>query len=264
MRALGPEEEWARQMIHHSLGVPVEQHDDGSRPRMHDLDILYTDRPPAAVEVTAAADPASIELWNLMNSGDRWQVDGLVGGWLVTLDPVARANRLRRELPALLKQLEGLGISELRPRRHDGTLEDAAWGLGIRSAFQSDTDYPGSIYITLELPRERSGGWVADTGDALAPWIGEFLEDPEHSDVLEKLARSGATERHAFLYLPGFTTAPFSVSDLLMRDGAPLPGVRPQLPTEVTHAWVVSTWTTGDGFRWSPDGGWMRFAKTNP
>ena len=78
----------------------------------------------------------------------------------------------------------------------------------------------------------------------------------------EKLARSGATERHAFIYLPGFTSAPFSASDLLMRNGAPLPAVPPSLPVEVTDVWAVSTWSTGDGFRWSSDGGWMRFAKT--
>lgn len=261
---LRPEEEWARAMIRQALAVPVEQHDDGSQAGMYDLDILHNDQLPAAVEITAAADAAAIELWNLMN-GDhgRWQVSGLRGGWMVTLDPKARANRLRRELPGLLIQLEHLEVREIRPRRRrTGPLDGLARELGITDASQSDTRYPGSIYITLQLPAERSGGFLADTGNALAAWVGDFLRDPDQRDVREKLVRSGASERHAFVLLPGFTAAPFSVSYLLMREGAPLPVERPQLPPEVTHVWAVSTWSTGVGFRWCPDGGWTMFDKT--
>jgi hypothetical protein len=61
MKPLRPEEEWARDIISQTLSVPVEQHDDNSRDGMHDLWIVYPDRPPAAVEVTAAADPEAIE-----------------------------------------------------------------------------------------------------------------------------------------------------------------------------------------------------------
>lgn len=251
-------------MISQALGIPVEQHDDGSRPGMHDLDIVYDDVTRAAVEVTAAADAASIELWNLMNGAHRrWQVEGLKGGWMVSLDPLARANRLRNELPSLLMQLERLEIRQLRPRRHrDGPFDAVGRDLGIVHASQGDTDYPGSIYVTLSLLHERSGGFVSESGDALASWIGEFLRDQDQHDVLGKLSRSGAEDRHAFVFLPGFSVAPFSASDLLMRDDAPLPTASPQLPREVTHVWAVSTWTSGAGFRWSPSDGWTKFDKT--
>ncbi|MGZ4499074.1 MAG: hypothetical protein ACXVXD_01435 [Nocardioidaceae bacterium] len=54
-------------------GVKVMQHDDGSRPRMHDFDLVRDGVVFAACEVTAAADAESIELWNLVNgSGERW------------------------------------------------------------------------------------------------------------------------------------------------------------------------------------------------
>lgn len=247
-----------------ALGVPVVQHDDGSRPRMHDLSIVYDGRSAAAVEVTAAADAASIELWNIMNSGGRWQVPIIEGGWFVSLDPlVARARRLERELPELLGQLEKIKVRELRPRRRHtaGQFDALATELGIVSASQSGTDFPGVIYITLDLPIERSGGFVADNGDALVTWIGDYLDEPGTQDVRDKLRASGAEERHALIYLPGFTTAPFSASDVLMRNGAPLPTIPPRLPKEVTHVWSVSTWASGDGFRWSPDGGWSRFGK---
>ena len=42
---LRPDEEWARQMIEHDLGVPVVQHDDGSTESAHDLTIQYPSRP---------------------------------------------------------------------------------------------------------------------------------------------------------------------------------------------------------------------------
>lgn len=111
--------------------------------------------------------------------------------------------------------------------------------MRVDSAAQYGTDYPGTIYLTIELPRERRGGMVAESGDALSPWVGRHLRN--HQDVLEKLRRSGAEERHAFIILPGFSTAPFTVADLFMRHEPPLPTSAPDLPPEVTHAWVVST-----------------------
>lgn len=99
---LRPEEQWARSVISRALGVPVVQHDDGSLPGMHDLDITYGDRPPRAVEVTAAADGEAIALWNLLNGQDeRWVEPALAGGWLVSLLPTARAKRVRKELVVL-------------------------------------------------------------------------------------------------------------------------------------------------------------------
>ena len=62
----------ARRRISNALRVRV-QHDDGFQPGMHDLEVTYPDKLSAAVEVTAAADAQSIELWNLVKGGDRWQ-----------------------------------------------------------------------------------------------------------------------------------------------------------------------------------------------
>lgn len=247
-------------MINRALNVSVDQHDDGSREGMHDLDIVHGRGSRAAVEVTAAADGDSIALWKLMNGGhERWIAEELRGGWIVTVSPAARAKRLRKELPVLLANLENINVRELRLGwRKDGLLDEIAEDLGVTDAFQGDTSFPGSIYITLEAPAERSGGVVAETGCALAEWIGNFLRDPDQDDVLQKLARSGASERHAFVFLPGFTTAPFSVSDLLMRTDPPLPIEQPRLPPEVTHIWIVSS---GIGFRWSPGVGWLTFDK---
>ena len=146
-----------------TLGLRVEQHDDGSRPGMHDLNIVTADGGPAAVEVTAAADPDSIQLWKLVNGQDeRWTVPNLQGGWMLHLEPTARARRLLKELPAFLEELEGKGITEIPSRRHrhevTESIEGRARVLGIVTGIQSGTEFPGSIYLTIERsPDGRRG-----------------------------------------------------------------------------------------------------------
>jgi hypothetical protein len=63
--------------------------------------------------VTSAAEEDAIELWNLVNGRDeRWIVPGLGGGWMVTLEPTARAKRVMAELPAVLLDLEVQGRTD--------------------------------------------------------------------------------------------------------------------------------------------------------
>jgi hypothetical protein len=261
MQELRGEERWAKTIIQDVLGVPAEQHDDGSAPGMYDLDVMYPDRPWAAVEIVAAADAESIQTWKLMNGkgeGQRWVVEDLQGGWLVSILPSASAKGLWKRLPGLLAELECQGVRRLAVEE---LAVDVADELGVIEAWQSATDYPGSIYVTIEQTAERSGGAVPDTGNVLAKWVGQFLLEPRHGDVLRKLGRSNASEKHAFVIVPGLTTAPFAVADLLMRSGAPIPVERPVLPAPVTHVWIVSTWNSGVGFRWSQQEGWETFEK---
>ena len=114
---------------------------------MHDLNITTADGSPAAVEVTAAADPDSIQLWKLVNGRDeRWTVPDLQGGWMLHLEPTARAKHLLKELPAFLGQLEGQGVTEIARRRRrqevPKSIEGRARALGIVSGNQSGTDFP--------------------------------------------------------------------------------------------------------------------------
>lgn len=115
MTELRGEEKAVAATIATTLGLKVEQHDDGRHPGMHDLNIIAQDGSLAAVEVTAAADPDSIELWKLVNGRDeRWTVPDLQGGWMLYLEPTARAKRLLAELPSFLRELEGQGITKIQ------------------------------------------------------------------------------------------------------------------------------------------------------
>ncbi len=73
---------------------------------MHNLNLVTADGSLAAVEVTAAADPDSIQLWKPVNGRDeRWTVPNPQGGWMLQLEPAARAKRLLKELPAFLRRV---------------------------------------------------------------------------------------------------------------------------------------------------------------
>jgi hypothetical protein len=229
---------------------------------MHDLNIVYPDRPHGAMEVTAAGDPEMISFGRNVPPG-RWQESSLAGGWGVNVVPASRVKDLRTQLPPLLRELESRGISSYHAERTPGVPGERDFRrLGVVHAFQGGTDYPGSIYLMPELPVERSGGYVPSTGDPLAKWLGEFLNAPERNDVRQKLSDSGAVETHAFVLVPGLVAdAPFAVLDLVITDAAPPPTVAPDLPNEITDVWAASPGSTGTIFRWAPESGWATFAK---
>jgi hypothetical protein len=263
MAGLRGEERWAQACIKHALpGVTVRQHDDGSMASMHDLDIVYPDGLAAAVEVTAAADAESVELRNLMRDDVPWREPGIAGGWWVGIRPPVRVRRLRSKLPGLLARLEEQGLAEIRGGASPaGPLAALAADLGIVQARQGATEHRGSIYITVEFSQSVAGGMVPRNGDPLAAWLSDWVGEPAQADNLRKLGQSGAGERHLFVLVPSYSPAPFAAADLLMLPGAPLPEITPVLPAEITHIWTMSTWSDGDGFRWSPDKGWARFRK---
>ncbi len=165
------EEAWAIRCISESLGVEVTVHDDGSTQGMHDLNILYPDRPPGAVEVTAAADQVMIETWILATRGGRWIVEGIAGGWAVSSEKDANVKRLRAELPDFLRELEAQGVRAVDPETwwERGPHDERAKALGIRHLFQGGTSFPGSVYLLPQPEAERTGGAVPTDG---APLLG--------------------------------------------------------------------------------------------
>jgi hypothetical protein len=169
-------------------------------------------------------------------------------------------RKIRLEFPTLLKRLEERGDAEMHPGSHsDPAVQQAAARLRITSARQGATDYPGSIYMLPEIAMERVAAYHDDeSGARLALWLSDFLASPRNRDVRDKLAKSGAAERHAFVVLPASTTAPAAVLSVFIDRSASPPAVPIALPAEVTGTWVVTTWATVTGLKWSA-GGWSRF-----
>ena len=261
MTRIRAEEEWARRIISGALEAEVQIHDTGASPSMYDLEITYADGSRAAAEVVAAADSESISLWRVMRKGSpgRWQVDGLIGGWSASLDPGARGRRVLAELPGICRRLEDFRVTDIRASP-DASYE-LAQSLGIRSLWQAGTDFPGSIYVIVEQPPDRTGGMVPENVDPLAQWLVEFLDDDDRRDVRSKLVGSGLGERHAIVFVPSLSTAPYPVMDLLFRNDAPTVGAAPRLPEEITDVWAFSSWTSGLAFHWSPTAGWAAYPK---
>lgn len=254
MAELRKEETWVKGLIEAALqGVTVEPHDDGSRSSMHDLNLARDGVVFGACEVTAAADQKAVETWNIANGdGERWIEEGLVGGWMLTLRPGCSIKTLRRKAPGLLRRLED--------NPHDTDAKNGLRRLGVLDAHQGGTSFPGSVYLTVDQGREFTGGIVADTGDGLVGWFDEWVREPEQTHNIDKLTKSGLPETHLFVILPGFSSGPFTATDLLMRTNPPLPTIPPDLPAGLTHLWLASTWTTGAIYHWGPDS-WVLFEK---
>jgi hypothetical protein len=264
MVKLRGEEIWAAAGLEAALvGTEVRQHDDNSGQSMYDLDILRNGAVIGACEVTAAADRHLIELWNLVNGRDARHIEpGLRGGWTLALRPTCRKNTLMSGLRPFVEDLEARQISQAGQYWTPSDIEEVMDSLGIDHVFQGGTDFPGSIYFTIDLPPEMNGGMVPDTGDPLCEWLEAWIADPARERKITKLLNSVAPEKHLFVILPGFSQAPFVAADVLMRDHGPLPTRSPRVPNGITHLWVMSTWSSGDLFAWSASNGWTRHEKT--
>lgn len=258
------EELWAAACIRSALPeVDTAVHDDGSRPSMYDLDLIRNGFRFGACKVTAAADGATIELWNLVNGQGRLIIDNLHGGWMVNLSPHARVNHLRRHLPQLLRQLESESDCLLpnRGQKRSSNRTPELERLGIINLSQRGTSFPGSVYFTVSLPAARSGGAVPRDGDEVPRWLTQWLATPAQRHNIDKLLAAKVDERHVFIVFPGFTPAPFSVSDVLMRADGPLPSIAPVLADGITHLWTMSSWSSGNVLAWNATSGWTRHDK---
>jgi len=115
---------------------------------------------------------------------------------------------------------------------------------------------PGTSKVSLMIT--GTGGAVDSQGTAVPGWVGQFLRDPAQKDVLRKLERSEAAERHAFIpvILGG---APWKVDDYFngMGELDQLPTEAPNLPQPVTEVWIVGEFGQ-KGLRWNGSA-WRRF-----
>lgn len=248
-------EEWARRIVEKELGRTVVINDDGSAPSMYDLRIGPADAPEVAIECVGAVDPIVTETWNIGPARGPLQLS-IAGDWNVSIALTARIKAIKQRIEPLLRMLESHGIDNLyvdyRLKRTDKALFDEFESLSITHVSCYRRQGTGEVHLIMP----GNGGIVDSRGGAVPAWIGEFLRDPARQDVLLKLQRSGAKERHVFV-LAELTGTPWPVESYLIRELDHLPEQSPDLPQPVTGVWIVSTMGRR-GLRW--DGGaWKLF-----
>lgn len=240
-------EEWARQIVEKDLRRTVVINDDGSAPGMYDLRVGPVDAPELAIECVGAVNQIYTETWNVGPARGPLLLS-VRGDSTVEIAPTARVKAVKKGLEQLLQELENRGYYNVyvdyRLEWQDAELFGKFESLNIRHALCYSQQGTGKVYLGMP----GTGGAVDDQGRALPGWMGEFLRDPSRQDVLGKLQRSGAPNRHAFLIVT-FMGAPWEVESYLTGGLEHLPGQPPDLPPPVTGVWVVSG-MGNKGIRW--------------
>lgn len=135
---------------------------------MHDFNIIRDGVAVGACEVTAAADPQLIELWNLVNGCRERHIEpDLRGGWILSLKPQCRVKKLKGGLRKFLRDLEARQISDAGRLATPPDVEESMDALGIDHLAQSGTEFVGSVYFTVYQAPEMAGGFVPENGDPL-------------------------------------------------------------------------------------------------
>lgn len=239
----------ARLTIEAALGLPVEHHDDGSHNGMYDLRIGPSHAPVAAIEVVGAVDEPYTRTWNPGPGLGPVTTHG-VANWLMFLADGTVSEHVRKLAPRLLRSLEGTGWHrtpnvDLLRRDEFAAAAEPLRALGCIALYCYATEGEG----VLHLGQSGVAGAIDSHGQSVPGWIEEFLRVPARADVLAKLARAPALERHVFVPV-SFKGAPVSVFTYLDTDQQMLPDEAPDRPAPVDQVWIASTFGAKTGVRW--------------
>ncbi len=248
------DEALATRVIQLALHVPVIQHDDRAGTSEYDLKILYPGGRTGAAEVVSTRDQARMSLTTAAGKRSYTPCGELTRLWIVSAFPGTNIRKNAKGMRALLVQIEQAKADRLtRSDRHP--LTTVMLDLGI-----------GSCWSSAPTPKHPAGFYV--TPDALAAWVGdgesarkfceEFLADEKQADVLAKLRRAEADERHAVVILTADVLGPFTAID-----GGALPTSAPVLPPEVDWLWAVAAHSLpARAVFWRPGGPWSEVVMT--
>lgn len=240
-------EDWARQIVERELHVQTVINDDGSAPSMYDLRIGPPHAPQVAIECFRSVDDAFIETWNVGPARGPLHL-ALKNNWIVEVSTKARIKKFKQHIEPILQELENRGIYNLLVDHYLKWQDSALFGrlssLDVTHAVCYEL--PGTGKVELALP--GIGGAVDERGGAVPNWISELLRKLKYQDVLRKLERSGAEEKHAFVFV-GFAGAPWEVESYLARDIKHSPTQAPDLPFPITGVWIISE-EAQRGVRW--------------
>lgn len=248
------DEELATRVIELALRVPVIQHDDRAGISEYDLKILYPGGRTAAAEVVSTRDQARMSLAIAAGKRGYSRCSELTRIWIVEALPGTNIRKNATGIRALLFQLEQAKTKRLsRADRHP--LTTIMLDLGIDSCWSSAPTHrhPPGFYITPD----SFATWAGD-GESARKFSEDFLADEKQADVLAKLRRAEADERHAVIILTADELGPFTAID-----GGALPISAPVLPPEVDWLWVIASRSLpARAVFWRPGGPWSEVVMT--
>ena len=226
-------------------GLQVCGHDDGSRSKMHDLDLRWPDGRIEAMEVTSA-DSAEVSAIKAA-TGDLTPQYTMVQpvkvrrAWVVTLAVKSDWRKVRphlaevhRHLDERLADLEAEGTFSFHPWQTKpwSKAEQAVRALDVVAAFGLLPD-PDPMIFLLPPRLEEVEFWAAN-------FLNKEIEANANANA-DKLSRSGRSERHLFVWIdPIHPIWTVLEGASLEESSGLLPLEAPYLPPEVTTAWAAT------------------------
>lgn len=245
MRGERPIETLARRIVADVLGVPVEQHDDNSRPSMVDAKIHAADGQ-IPLEVVMDVSPAVMkQTADLGRYADGIPLPAGTHSWIVMMTRGSRTSKLAAKLPPLLAALD--------PSEKFERVPAALEGLGVHAISSVEANGPPVILLVAE------GVSYGGAGPDLNGYVARFLA--RTPDVPYKLALAAGPDRaHAFIWISLSSEYAGWVS--FRDESRPLPLTGPTLPPGVTDIWLARTYVNDRVIRYSPEHGWVRTNRT--
>ena len=205
-----PEERRAAELLKELLGGEYTPRDTGGAQGMHDFDLRLDDGATFAVEVTTDASRVDRAFWHQIDQINPLELPGLTRVWRVDVSTPGdgpddqqashrRVKALQTQLPDILRQLEGAGLTTLRvppsPHRDNHEAQGRLRDLGVQSCFSYDASPD-------ENPRVLFGG-ASVSGHTGPSMIMEAVNEnlPKKVKKLLDAKTAGAAEAHLFLWL---------------------------------------------------------------
>jgi hypothetical protein len=249
------DEELARLVLESALHVPVKHVDKSPLQGMYDLKIRYEGERFGAGEVVSARDEVGTALETAAARLGYTKCNELTHRWTVVVKSGTILRNIHRGIPALLSELERLGIDYVRrfdrrfaPSGFESIGTDLdEFGIELCSSGRPTSKHPPGFYL---WPAALAA-WVGD-GDSAAEFCEQLLANEAYEDVLSKLRKSHADERHAVIVLTFGQVGPHTAIDT----GA-LPSRPPALPDGIDWLWIIASKAPPTrAIYWNPVVGW--------
>ena len=196
----------------------------------YDFDLRYSDGKIAALEATQAMNKPWIEtvaaIQNKSKGGSTLKATKCMKNWIIFVAGHPDINKIRKHADGYLAELESAGIDSFSCTDCDQKVQQIC-GLGVVNGVA----IPGDTNPTIRIAGPLGGGAV---GACLAIDAGE--KEAWKDDNRKKLNKATTEERHLAVYMDVGNPA---VWNALTCGFFALPNCCPNLPTEITHLWLI-------------------------